>query len=414
MEPGQSSHSALDEYKHKGGIKGWNIDIFKNEVIASNYNCNICNNICRRAVELSCDDDTGNHDVLYCESCLCDYLSSNNNQCPINPNHLNTNYNVARIIRKQINNLSVYCYNKTECEWNGKLNELSEHWKQCKHRIIDDDDSKCYAEITEQSIQKLSETVKSLKNELNQMKILYNLEASKKEIQYKSDYDLMQKQIKNQDLCIQSLSKQYEEISIKYECQNELIMNLTQKLDELTLGIGKNEKMKSVKSTKTKDEQKKEGKLGKIGSLRRSSSTRYFHPKGIELYHPKSIKYEMYHPKKATEVWVSKTMGSMCKLMRFPCCGSAKEGSIYLMEATSDKKWEEPLFIVQKENYPKYWHSDIHLGCKQNKKKNSKNTSYWECCKGDIDAPGCKKRYKCCKQEMKKGKGNGCKIGWGC
>eukprot|EP00483_Globobulimina_turgida_P011621 UN11643 len=68
--------------------------------------------------------------------------------------------------------------------------------------------------------------------------------------------------------------------------------------------------------------------------LKRTNSTRYFHPQGTERYHPKGLNYEMYHPKKCQAVWVSKTIGNMSKVYRYPCCGSAKEGSIYL--ATAD------------------------------------------------------------------------------
>merc|ERR1712087_606713 len=142
--------------------------------------------------------------------------------------------------------------------------------------------------------------------------------------------------------------------------------------------MGEKQKISKTSGTKTKK-----------GSLRRASSTRHFHPKGIELYHPKTIKYEMFHPKKAVEVWVSKTMGSMSKIWRYPCCGSAKEGSVYLVKADTDKKWDEQLYVVQKDELPKYWNDEMHLGCKKNKKKNSKNMSYWLCCKGPIDSIGC-------------------------
>merc|ERR1711920_996936 len=97
-----------------------------------------------------------------------------------------------------------------------------------------------------------------------------------------------------------------------YESQSKLISDLQQKMNAFQL---KKEKQKLPKTG---------GAKTKKGSLRRASSTRHFHPKGIELYHPKAIKYEMFHPKKAVEVWVSKTMGSMSKIWRFPCCGSAK------------------------------------------------------------------------------------------
>eukprot|EP01084_Bolivina_argentea_P094161 169281_1 len=158
-----SSHSA---HKRRGSTivrddekvqsaKGYSIDLFKNKTYALQYQCVICKEICKNPVELACADETDydstesdvdnlyNHDVLYCESCLSVNLSTNNNQCPINPKHLKTNYNIARNIRKQINNLYVYCANKQltnaegdnnnkGCKWEGKLSKLNAHLKTCK------------------------------------------------------------------------------------------------------------------------------------------------------------------------------------------------------------------------------------------------------------------------------------------
>ena len=63
---------------------------------------------------------------------------------------------------------------------------------------------------------------------------------------------------------------------------------------------------------------------------------------------------------------------------------------------------------------PKKWKKNMHLGCK--KTKNGK----YKCCKAPVGSPGCRKRYKCCGQDVRESMGthmrttSGCKIGWGC
>eukprot|EP01084_Bolivina_argentea_P137345 241869_1 len=153
-----------------------------------------------------------------------------------------------------------------------------------------------------------------------------------------------------------------------------------------------------------------------IPMLKRTSSMKGFHPDGVEWFHPKGIHYEMIHTKKSIEVWVSKTMGQMSKLYRYPCCGSAKEGPLYLKPTDDNKNVNEALFVVGTEkDIPDNWNDDMHLGCTENKKKNKKNMSYYKCCEKDIMNVGCKQRYKCCKEEYHTdNESDGCKVGWSC
>ena len=133
------------------------------------------------------------------------------------------------------------------------------------------------------------------------------------------------------------------------------------------------------------------------------------------------MKYERYHPKKAQQVWVRKTEGCTVKLYRYPCCGAAKDGDLYLVKSkgknskTNKDGVDVYVSVTDKSKLPKKWNEDIYLGCKENTKRNKQNMSYWKCCKGDIFSKGCKKRYKCCHADFDPDqKGKGCKIGWGC
>eukprot|EP01084_Bolivina_argentea_P277626 474044_1 len=91
--------------------RGWKIGLFINDNIKMEYVCDYCNNLCRNAVELSCDVDHDDDTIqLYCESCLKEVIASNNNTCPIN-NHSNPTYTSIRRIRGKINKSEVLCPN---------------------------------------------------------------------------------------------------------------------------------------------------------------------------------------------------------------------------------------------------------------------------------------------------------------
>eukprot|EP01084_Bolivina_argentea_P192770 330860_1 len=556
--------------------KGFNINIFKSKQNALQYQCVICKQICKNPVELSCADDydydstesndnkSYNHDVLYCEACLSFNLSTNNNQCPINPKHLKTNYNIARNIRKQINNLSIYCSNNQTsnvegdirdnkgCKWEGKLHQLHTHLKTCKYNtkihcdicnticsentinehnaynmvkhitllhkhslekhekkdnLLDINNNPVqindeFATKIEEQIQaltstnnKLKQEIKTIKHHFNEWKIAYNIEKNKTDIKLKKllntqDDSITILQQENQKLkhCTESQGKSIQELRTQIE-QLKKIKPKKSKSKSPTTNIVKQSKKKKSKTILTlrraksksvetcnvnvalliKNNSKKKKRKKSAGSeeiknntspdsapdtdtpdtdpdfelppnqpklsnftksvpafhaklrkmppvLKRTASMRYFHPEGTEWYHPQELIYEMYHPKKSVEVWVTKNMGQMSKLQRFPCCGSAKEGPLYLMANGNDKISDEELFIVgEDDDMPDDWSDKMHLGCKENRKKNKQNKSYYECCKKGIRNKGCKQRYKCCFEEKHEhDKDSGCKVGWGC
>eukprot|EP01084_Bolivina_argentea_P020489 38098_1 len=93
--------------------QGWKIDLFVNENVKAEYVCYVCHNICKDAVELSCDIDHDDDNIqLYCQTCLSSVISSNNNQCPID-NHKNPKYTSIRRIRAKINKSKVLCPNSS-------------------------------------------------------------------------------------------------------------------------------------------------------------------------------------------------------------------------------------------------------------------------------------------------------------
>eukprot|EP01084_Bolivina_argentea_P043534 80212_1 len=96
--------------------KRWKIDLFTNENVKHEYVCHDCDNICKDAVELSCDVEHDYDSIqLYCENCLISIIAANNEQCPIN-NHSNPTYSALRRMRAKINNAKGFCPNSAEYE----------------------------------------------------------------------------------------------------------------------------------------------------------------------------------------------------------------------------------------------------------------------------------------------------------
>eukprot|EP01084_Bolivina_argentea_P285179 488983_1 len=91
----------------KIGDRGWDIKLFEEETKMSTCICANCNGICCDAVELGCDHE--DDDIfLYCNGCLNDLITTNDNKCPINK-HNNPNIISNRSIRKQISKAIVTC-----------------------------------------------------------------------------------------------------------------------------------------------------------------------------------------------------------------------------------------------------------------------------------------------------------------
>eukprot|EP01084_Bolivina_argentea_P146789 256930_1 len=86
---------------------GWNVSLFQKQNIVDTALCGNCNEVCRGAVELGCDHDD-KEIVLFCNSCLKDLISTNDNKCPINQ-HLDPIVSPVRSLRRQILQSSVIC-----------------------------------------------------------------------------------------------------------------------------------------------------------------------------------------------------------------------------------------------------------------------------------------------------------------
>ena len=133
------------------------------------------------------------------------------------------------------------------------------------------------------------------------------------------------------------------------------------------------------------------------------------------------MNYERYHPKQAEQVWVRKTEGCIVKLFRYPCCGAAKEGDLYLVKSMGKNSKinkhgvDVYVAVTDKSKLPEKWNENTYLGCRVNTKRNKHNKSQWECCKRDIFSEGCKQRYICCHADFHPDQEDeGCERGWGC
>eukprot|EP01083_Nonionella_stella_P016022 44799_1 len=91
---------------------GWNVSLFEDQTVVNTALCNNCKEICRDAVELGCNHDD-DEIVLFCDSCLKDLISTNDNKCPIN-RHLDPIVSPVRFARRQILKSSVICPYSTQ------------------------------------------------------------------------------------------------------------------------------------------------------------------------------------------------------------------------------------------------------------------------------------------------------------
>eukprot|EP01083_Nonionella_stella_P037261 101579_1 len=86
---------------------GWNVSLFEDQNPNNAILCGNCKEVCRDAVELKCDHDDDDL-VLFCDACLRDLISTNDNKCPINQ-HLDPIVSPVRFARRQILKSSVIC-----------------------------------------------------------------------------------------------------------------------------------------------------------------------------------------------------------------------------------------------------------------------------------------------------------------
>eukprot|EP01084_Bolivina_argentea_P152670 266280_1 len=87
--------------------KGWNIQLFEDQIKLSAHICTKCKSVCCDPVELGCnhnDDDI----YLYCDCCLRDLIEQNDSKCPIN-SHIDPVIIPSRASKRQILKATVFC-----------------------------------------------------------------------------------------------------------------------------------------------------------------------------------------------------------------------------------------------------------------------------------------------------------------
>lgn len=184
--------------------KGWKIDLFQK--IEDDYICVACHNVCKQAVALDCifeneaDEHKDDEIQLYCEICLKQILSDNNNICPIS-NHSDPvpRYTSNRLARRHILRALVFCpysvqfqqhlkegqssssapsINKPEiqnihdCQYIGNLgNLIEEHIHECIEKHFKNSKNSIIAnQSTEHLLQILNEKYIAQENELKSQK----------------------------------------------------------------------------------------------------------------------------------------------------------------------------------------------------------------------------------------------------
>lgn len=109
----------------------YDIELFDEKIHNSNLICPIGRGIIDKVVGLPCKD--GLH--IFCEMCITKWLKDNKT-CPICRSKQSSNNLVkVQILDDMINKIECKC-DKKECEWNGKISELSNHKKECDYVML--------------------------------------------------------------------------------------------------------------------------------------------------------------------------------------------------------------------------------------------------------------------------------------
>ncbi len=101
--------------------QGYQRNLLVNKDDAKEYKCPTCGHLPREAMEIVCDfhdkqessdDDDGDNSSptlkIYCKGCLEDYLSKNENRCPLG-GHSHPTHQKSGIVRNTISRLKVRC-----------------------------------------------------------------------------------------------------------------------------------------------------------------------------------------------------------------------------------------------------------------------------------------------------------------
>ncbi|ETO36974.1 WD-40 repeat-containing protein [Reticulomyxa filosa] len=123
----------------------------------NDFICLICKQIANDPMEISCPEHTNLEGLLIVgEDCLAQFLSNNNNSCPVQ-SHKNCQYHKIKSMKRQILDLNVVCPRQFQydlrmiddgheegkppgtavCDFKGKLEQLNEHLeKSCSLRLL--------------------------------------------------------------------------------------------------------------------------------------------------------------------------------------------------------------------------------------------------------------------------------------
>ncbi|ETO20465.1 hypothetical protein RFI_16752, partial [Reticulomyxa filosa] len=139
--------------------KDWIITLNDSDKI-DDYICEVCHNVARNAMELTCDShEDMQKSLIVGEECLKHYLEQNDNKCPVG-NHVNCEYSKMKLVRQYVNDLLVVCPRQYElsvqtgikttgtegselpmgvnCNFRGRLKDVADHLDQsCEFKTVD-------------------------------------------------------------------------------------------------------------------------------------------------------------------------------------------------------------------------------------------------------------------------------------
>lgn len=110
---------------------GYDPDLFVDKDKIGEYICQICHEIARDCVEVSC----GNGHI-FCNDCIRYHFEINGRSCPADRSR-NIKLAPNDFVRRKILSSDVHCkYNKFGCQWIGALRQWRHHWESCTYAPI--------------------------------------------------------------------------------------------------------------------------------------------------------------------------------------------------------------------------------------------------------------------------------------
>ncbi|ETO00048.1 hypothetical protein RFI_37412, partial [Reticulomyxa filosa] len=256
--------------------KNWVLKLNIQEQI-NNFICLICNQVANNPVEISCAQHEDMDEALIAgENCLTQFLSSNNNTCPVQ-SHDGCQYYKVKSVQKHINELNVICYKQfkrelktTErneekqasedvtviCGFKGKVKNMNEHLN-----------SSCAFKMSNCWFKEVGCEYSCLKKDLKQH-LIENMEQH---------YELVTKKIKSMKQTIEQQMSEIKELGLKNKIL-QLEKGLNEKKQSASAHMktnankrlskeGKKEEKKWAKWLKEKNEKDKKEIISKFEEL---------------------------------------------------------------------------------------------------------------------------------------------------